>query len=384
MGNTSSNASKPTIDDFKNKLFGITVYLLSKELVPELKFKSVSECTNGDALPFDELTNNDLIQSAYNYYDSKLRYNEGKNIDYQIEDAISNFILKDKETMDNFLFEFHKKLVSNSNLKKKTQEYQNLSEYSANTSSSSIPIKSSRKSKTSYKYDENNYQNSSALQPRKPMYSQTIPKKQSNPNLNIVTDENVLHPVNNKHYCNVNNETSLNYTKKQDEISNKSQTSMNTSHTSIKQSNIQQDGISNRTQASMKESHTQSQVSKLNNYTPQNFKKIQRNTKLKNEEIDEQVLNESILNNPRVENKSIHSQKQRNSLKSPIDYNEYIDEENTIIDCTPNNSEDDSFNNEIIEQNSNVMKYELDSDDTEEEQDSRESIENDETSIEEF
>ena len=101
MGNTFSNPDQVNIEDFKDQVFGTTVFLLSKAINPHLEFRSRDECTS-DHLPLPKVDSDNIYEIALSYYNYLDHKGTDKDLDYQIEEYVNKNILNSKENVTRF------------------------------------------------------------------------------------------------------------------------------------------------------------------------------------------------------------------------------------------------------------------------------------------
>ena len=116
MGNSQS--LEVSLEEFKDKLFGISIYLLSKEINNHLEFKPTDEC-DGDNLPESNLDSTNLYETVLAYYNNSETKNTDKDLDGKIEEYVNKNILNSKENVTRFYKALIDKLSSSKVVSKK-------------------------------------------------------------------------------------------------------------------------------------------------------------------------------------------------------------------------------------------------------------------------
>ena len=83
MGNSQS--SEISLEEFKDQIFGTTVFLLAKIANPHLEFKTRDEC-NQDNLPLPKLDSDNIYEVALSYYNFPDHKGTDKDLDLKIEE----------------------------------------------------------------------------------------------------------------------------------------------------------------------------------------------------------------------------------------------------------------------------------------------------------
>lgn len=104
MGNAQSGVI--TLEDFKDKLFGTTVFLLSGVVNPQLEYKSSETCSS-DNLPLPKVDSDNIYNLAWSYYNESEHNNTEKDLNEMIENYVYKNILNSEENLKRF----HKSLV---------------------------------------------------------------------------------------------------------------------------------------------------------------------------------------------------------------------------------------------------------------------------------
>lgn len=98
MGNLQSNSDQISLEEFKDQIFGIVVFLLSKQINQHLEFVPKEEC-NYQTLPLPKIASENIYEIALSYYNNPEYRNTEKDIDMQIEEYVNKNILNSKENV---------------------------------------------------------------------------------------------------------------------------------------------------------------------------------------------------------------------------------------------------------------------------------------------
>ena len=113
MGNTLSNSDTISLQEFKDQIFGTTIFILSKSINPHLEFRAYDECTN-EHLPLPQMNTNNIYEVAVSYYNHPEHRGTDKDIDKQIEEYVMTNILNSKENATRFYKVLLERILSKS------------------------------------------------------------------------------------------------------------------------------------------------------------------------------------------------------------------------------------------------------------------------------